>query len=41
MEAELILCDTDVMVEFFKKNIPVLQLMNELGAENLFISVIT
>ena len=41
MEAELILCDTDVIIEYYRKNISVIQLCNQLGFENLLVSNIT
>lgn len=41
MESELTLCDTDVIIEYFKKNLQVLQMFSEIGYENLFINVIT
>jgi tRNA(fMet)-specific endonuclease VapC len=41
MEAELVLCDTDVWVEYLRNNIPVIQKMNEIGHGNIYASNIT
>jgi tRNA(fMet)-specific endonuclease VapC len=41
METRLVLCDTDVWIEYFRKNIPVVQLLDEIGVHNLYASVIT
>ena len=41
MEQKLVLCDTDVLVEYFRKNVDVIQLIDGIGSENIFASVIT
>jgi predicted nucleic acid-binding protein len=41
MEERLVLCDTDVWIEYFRKNIPVIQQMNDIGIHHLYASVIT
>ena len=41
METRLVLCDTDVWIEYFRKNIPVIQQLDEIGIHNLYSSVIT
>ena len=38
---ELILCDTNVLIEFYKNNPTVLKAMKDIGRPNLAISVIT
>ena len=37
----LILCDTNVLIEFYKNNSSVLLTLNEIGRSNLAISVVT
>jgi predicted nucleic acid-binding protein len=41
METRLVLCDTDIWIEYFRKNIPVIQQLDEIGIQNLYASVIT
>jgi tRNA(fMet)-specific endonuclease VapC len=41
METDLILCDTDVIIEYFNKNILLLQFLEKLGIEKLTITGIT
>ena len=37
----MILCDTNILIEFYRGNPAVLQVLREVGAQNLSISVIT
>ena len=41
MEADLILCDTDVIIEYFNNNISLLHFLEEIGIEKLVITTIT
>ena len=41
MEADIILCDTDIIKEYFNKNIPLLQFLGVIGIENLIITSTT
>jgi predicted nucleic acid-binding protein len=41
MEADIILCDTDIIIEYFNKNIPLLQFLGNIGIEKLVITSIT
>jgi len=41
MEAELVLCDTDVIIEYFNNNRELIELLESLGVENLVITPIT
>lgn len=41
METDIILCDTDIIIEYFNKNIPLLQFLGNIGIEKLIITSIT
>jgi tRNA(fMet)-specific endonuclease VapC len=41
MEAQIVLCDTDVIIEYFNKNIPLLEFLVDIGIEKLVITSIT
>jgi tRNA(fMet)-specific endonuclease VapC len=37
----MILCDTNILIEFYKNNIAIIQELRQIGSQNLAISVIT
>jgi tRNA(fMet)-specific endonuclease VapC len=37
----MILCDTNILIEFYKNNIAIIQELHQIGSQNLAISVIT
>ena len=41
MEAEIILCDTDIIIEYFNNNTALIDFLETLGIEKLIISAIT
>jgi hypothetical protein len=41
METDLILCDTDVIIEYFNNNVALLQFLEKIGIEKLVITAIT
>ena len=37
----MILCDTNILIEFYKGNLTVIQTLKEIGSDNIAVSVIT
>ena len=37
----MILCDTNILIEFYKNNTTIIQELREIGSQNLTISIIT
>jgi len=37
----MVLCDTNILIEFYKNNIAIIQELHQIGSQNLAISVIT
>lgn len=40
-EEPLVLCDTDIIIEFYKENKSIVSELHEIGQENVAVSVIT
>jgi len=41
METDIILCDTDVIIEYFNNNVLLLQMIEDIGIEKLIITSVT
>ncbi|MEQ8417128.1 MAG: hypothetical protein RIE86_23195 [Imperialibacter sp.] len=42
MEKEqLVLCDTNIIIEFYKENATILEALKQIGQENIVLSIIT
>jgi len=41
MEKGLILCDTNILIEFYKKNVTIIEELEKIGTQNIAISPIT
>ncbi len=41
MEKNIILCDTNILIEFYKNNPNIVAQLNEIGAENIAISAVS
>ncbi len=41
MEKEIVLCDTDIIIEYFNNNIEMIKFLESIGIENLIITSVT